>query len=382
MRILFDYQAFSMQTHGGISRCFAELFKHLPNHVDAFLAVHESNNKYIQDIPGINPNGYSLNNFICKKDFIGKDHLHLWADKLRVHKHYPNYNQNYSVELLKEGNFDIFHPTYYDDYFIPFLKGKPYVLTIHDMIPELFEGLDVWQKENKRKLARQAAHIVAVSNQTKTDIIDILKIAEENITVIYNAAPDFLFFSNKSLFSFPYILYVGARSAYKNFDLMLSQLKDFLLSHQDTKLVCSGADFTKSELELISKLGLQDSVIHYFSEEAELGNLYHYASCFIYPSAYEGFGIPILEAYKAECPVLLNNASCFPEIAGKGAFYFELNKEYSNLNTVIEKFWSLSHDEMLQLKQRQKERLKLFSWSESAKALTRVYEEVISRYGV
>lgn len=382
MRILFDYQAFSMQTHGGISRCFAELFKHLPNHVDAFLAVHESNNKYIQDIPGINPNGYSLNNFICKKDFIGKDHLHLWADKLRVHKHYPNYNQNYSVELLKEGNFDIFHPTYYDDYFIPFLKGKPYVLTIHDMIPELFEGLDVWQKENKRKLARQAAHIVAVSNQTKTDIIDILKIAEENITVIYNAAPDFLFFSNKSLFSFPYILYVGARSAYKNFDLMLSQLKDFLLSHQDTKLVCSGADFTKSELELISKLGLQDSVIHYFSEEAELGNLYHYASCFIYPSAYEGFGIPILEAYKAECPVLLNNASCFPEIAGKGAFYFELTKEYSNLNTVIEKFWSLSHDEMLQLKQRQKERLKLFSWSESAKALTRVYEEVISRYGV
>lgn len=73
MRILFDYQAFSMQTHGGISRCFAELFKHLPNHADAFLAVHESNNKYIQDIPGINPNGYSLNNFICKKDFIGKD---------------------------------------------------------------------------------------------------------------------------------------------------------------------------------------------------------------------------------------------------------------------------------------------------------------------
>ena len=378
MKILFDFQAFSMQIYGGISRCFAELYKHLPNHVDAFLAVHESNNKYIQDIPRIKPNGYSLQHFICKKDFIGKDHLHLWVDKLRIHKHYPNYNQNYSIELLKEGNFDIFHPTYFDDYFLPFLNGKPYVLTIHDMIPELFEGIDVWQKEKKRKLAKEAAHIVTVSNQTKKDIIDILKIAEEKITVIYHAAPDSMFFSNRSLFSFPYILYVGARSAYKNFDLMLYQLKDFLNSHQDTKLVCSGADFTQSELELISKLGLQDSVIHFFAEEAEIGNLYHYASCFIYPSAYEGFGIPILEAFKAGCPVLLNKASCFPEIAGEGALYFELDKEYSNLNTIIEKFWLFSQNEIQQLKQRQNDRLKFFSWSESAKALTRVYDQVIS----
>lgn len=381
MKILYDYQAFAMQTYGGVSRCFVELYKHLPKKIEAQISLRESNNRYVQCIENVKPAGYGYKHFICKNDFYGKEHLHLWTDILRKIKYYPNYNQNYTIELLKEGNFDIFHPTYFDDYFLPYLNEKPFVLTIHDMIPELFDGLDNWQKEKKKILAKQASHIIAVSQNTKNDIMDILHIPEDKISVIYHAAPDTASFIDNSFFSFPYILYVGSRTCYKNFRLMLSQLRNFLLSHDEVKLVCTGTPFTESEILYITELGLKDSIIHFFAEESELGNLYHHALCFLYPSAYEGFGIPILEAYKEGCPVLLNRASCFPEIAGEGAFYFELNKERSNLNTVIERFWSLSHDELLQLKQRQKERLKLFSWSESAKALTRVYEEVISRYG-
>ena len=138
IRILYDYQAFSMQKFGGVSRCFVELCKHLPRGFESVFGVRESNNIYIKDIAGIEPENNKYNHFICKYDFWGKGHLHLWYDKLLKTGYYPNYNKNYSIELLEKGDFDVFHPTFYDDYFLPYLGNKPFVLTVHDMIPELY----------------------------------------------------------------------------------------------------------------------------------------------------------------------------------------------------------------------------------------------------
>lgn len=379
MRVLFDYQAFSIQDCGGVSRCFSELYKHLPDDIEADLGLLESNNEYVQGWKGVHPAGYGYSHFICERDFPGKGHLHLWTDCLRKPKYYPNYNKNYCIELLKKGTYDVFHPTYFDPYFLPYLNGKPFVLTIHDMIPELFDGLDERQKENKAELSKRATHIIAVSHHTKKDIINLLHIPEERVSVVHHGAPDNLVINDVPLFPFPYLVYSGSRYRYKNFLLMLRHLRDFLTEHPALRLVCTGANFTEREKTVIADLNLSDSIIHRFIDERDLGTLYHHALCLIYPSAYEGFGLPILEAYKAECPVLLNRASCFPEIAGDAALYFEISDDTTNLADVLETLLNFVPQERAALIERQNRRVLHYSWRNSAQCVADVYRQVLLR---
>ena len=105
--------------------------------------------------------------------------------------------------------------------------------------------------------------------------------------------------------------------------------------------------------------------------------MYHQALCFVYPSEYEGFGIPILEAYKASCPVLLNNASCFPEIAGDAAIYFEMDSNSSDIVDKLECIYSMSTEERHVLLKKQRERLALYSWDKSAMKLVEVYKSIL-----
>ena len=106
-------------------------------------------------------------------------------------------------------------------------------------------------------------------------------------------------------------------------------------------------------------------------------DLYHYALAFIYPSSYEGFGLPILEAYKADCPVLLNNASCFPEIAGDAAIFFNMNEKENNFEEQFETFYYLNGSERNELIKKQKERLKRYSWDKSAKKSAEIYQRFV-----
>ena len=105
--------------------------------------------------------------------------------------------------------------------------------------------------------------------------------------------------------------------------------------------------------------------------------MYANALCFVFPSLYEGFGIPILEAWKCGCPVILNKKSCFPEIAKDAAVYFTLDDDYSDLDKVMEAFLSMSVNEKELLLQRQNKRLLDFSWKKSAEMLLDVYKGVI-----
>lgn len=105
-------------------------------------------------------------------------------------------------------------------------------------------------------------------------------------------------------------------------------------------------------------------------------DLYHYALAFVYPSSYEGFGLPILEAYKAECPVLLNHASCFPEIAEDAAVYFHMDEKRTDFEEQFETFYYLDGIEKKKLIEKQNERLKHFSWKKSALELANIYKHI------
>ena len=177
------------------------------------------------------------------------------------------------------------------------------------------------------------------------------------------------------VFDFKYLLYVGVRSGYKNFQPMLSNIGGFL-KQNDIKLVCTHCDFDKSEQMLIKQLGLENHVVHVFADDNELKNLYHNALAFVQPSLYEGFGIPILEAYQYDCPVFLNDKSVFPEIAKDAAIMFTLDDISHDLDSKLEMFLAYNEAQRQELIERQRKRLMDFSWKESAKKLNEVYHFV------
>ena len=338
MKILFDHQAFDMQRHGGVSNCFVQLISKFPDDVKYELSLLECDNVHLREsnLLLIPPMSQSPRDFLLKKHFYGQGKLYDLYSRFFPQKTSLGRNRLFSIKRLKEGEFDVFHPTFFDDYFLEFLGRKPFVLTIHDMIAELFSRKENSHILQKKRLALAANHIIAVSKQTKEDILKYLDVPDNKVSVIYHGAP----VSNstkaeKALVEGKYILFVGERTGYKCFIPMLRELIPFLENDKTLRIVCTGKCFTKSEKSFFVDQHIQDQMIHIAPSDMGMANLYDHALCFIYPSVYEGFGIPILEAYKAGCPVLLNKKSCFPEIAQDAAIYFYLDYNGSNLADVM-----------------------------------------------
>lgn len=385
MKVLYDLQAFDMQTHGGVSRCFAELYSHRPAFVDAHISVKETDNVYLQEL-GFPPKGTLYKNFLCDKDtklkhFLFKLKYNIQYGKFSRLDKRPLINLFETESVLKKGDFDIFHPTFFDDYFLPFLGKKPFVITVHDMIPEIF-SIDKHQVEQKLAIIPKATHIIAVSERTKQDLVRIMHVPEEKVSVIYHGSDEEPYTpSTTAPIAEEYILFVGTRYEYKNFKAFCKSCVGILKRHPQLKIVCTGVPFSPEEIQFFESLGIKERMVHKFVQTSqELLDLYHYAFTFVYPSKYEGFGIPILEAYKADCPVMLNRASCFPEIAGDAAVFFDLNSEKSDFEEQFETLYRLTGDEREELIQRQRERMKLYSWSKSAAQLADVYKEVLKNY--
>lgn len=387
MRILYDHQAFTLQTHGGVSRCFAELFSHLQKDCKAKISLLESNNVYMSELGIGNPVGYNYQHFILPFHWPYKGKVFTAYNRMRGRGrtyYYDNYcyNQAETIKRLKKGDFDVFHPTFFDDYFLPYLNGKPFVLTIHDMIPELYPqyfSREDFQIKKKKILAPLANAIIAVSENTKRNIIRILNVPEEKVHVVYHGCSFTHMQSSIPIQNNPYILYVGDRYGYKNFGLFLKYVEPVLKLHKELNVVCTGKPFSEAELQVLKELGIKERFVHYWvASDEEFYSLYHYAVCFVYPSAYEGFGIPILEAFQADCPVMLNNASCFPEIAGDAAIYFEMTSDSSNFAEQFESLYSMNETERDYLLAKQRARLKLYSWEKAAIQLANVYQSVLS----
>lgn len=370
MKVLYDYQAFTMQRFGGVSNCFVQLIKNLPSDCEYMIGLKQSNNVHLSEshLMPFSPSKITIDHFRGKVRL-----MHLFNCLLPGFTD-ESINQRYSIELLKEGDFDIFHPTFFNDYFLYYLHKKPFVLTVHDMIPELFWGnlKREMQIRNKKKLCDAASHIIAVSEKTKQDLCEMLHVHPNKVTVIYHASHQQKPVTENPIIKEKYLLYIGARIGYKNFIPMVRSLSQFLYTHKDFRLVCTGPSFTKEEGQLFNKLGISDQIIHYGASDKEMPNLYHYAQCFIYPSLYEGFGIPILEAYEADCPVLLNTKSCFPEIAQQAAVYFTLDSNKDTLVETLNTFLSSFVNREIII-QKQSERLLHFSWEKSAHKLNELY---------
>lgn len=381
MKVLYDFQAFSMQKFGGVSNSFVELIAHLPDKVEYKIALRESDNIHlwranlISDLVN-NKNGEDT--FIRNRNFKGRRFLYSKLTQVLPSFTSTGRNMLYSIEELKNKNFDIFHPTFFNPYFLKYLNNKPFVLTVHDMIPEIMYSYRDKQAIDKQLLVEHADHIVAVSEQTKSDLINILNVDKNKVSVIYHGTPEYDSISSKPLINTKYLLYVGSRQMdYKNFIPMLLEIEQFFREVPDIILVCAGPQFSKKEKEFISKLKIENRVICITPNDKDMCNLFQNATCFIYPSLYEGFGIPILEAFKAKCPVLLNKKSCFPEIAGDAAIYFNLDPSLSNLKEVLLHFVTSPKEKINELINKEQKQMQLYSWKRSSELLYDIYSKVI-----
>ncbi|NGM64776.1 glycosyltransferase family 4 protein [Sphingobacterium sp. SGR-19] len=311
MKILYDHQIFLAQGFGGISRYFSMLMEGIQ---------HTSNVSYSFSMYG-NHDYFQSDEMVLKPDYFQRKRFRRYPQKM------SEANQSYVLKKLLEKDIDVFHPTYYDHYYLDVIR-KPFVITIHDMIYEKYAGFfspnDPTPYE-KRVLIERADKIITISQKTKEDILYYNRIDENKIDVVYHGVDldRIITYEDNMILPEEYVLYVGSRFGYKNFPLFVEAFSYLPTKKKDLKLIVVGSALGVAEKELLYRNNILDKTIQMSVTDSQLNTLYKNAIMLVYPSLYEGFGLPILEAFKNGCPVLLSQASCFPEVAGDAAAFFE-----------------------------------------------------------
>ncbi len=283
------------------------------------------------------------------------------------------------------GRFDIIHPSYTNDLdILDYAGNTPLIVTIHDMTherhPESFAHYDP-TAERKKLFAERAARVIAISETTKNDIVELLHIDPDKIDVIYHGRPmQHVTAASPAEFSLPefYLLFVGKREGYKNFELFLRAAAKLKRDFPSLRFVCTGQDaLNAEELALIDALGLAGKVLHFSMTDAQLALAYEKAAAFVYPSYYEGFGLPILEAFSRRTPVLCARASCFPEIGGDACLFFDPH-DADDLAASVQRLLA-SEDLREEMIGRGRQRLQAFSWQTAARQTADSYRRALAR---
>jgi glycosyltransferase involved in cell wall biosynthesis len=356
MRIVYDYQVFNDQTYGGPSRYICEMAKwmavNLPaSQVQIFGGLHR--NQFLAELP----------------------------DRLVVGQRIPSLPRTVKLMrgvndrlmaawLARQSPIDIFHTSDYAslDRCPP---GAKSVVTVHDMIHEKFRDsaptkyLAEVYPAVKAQAIRRADRIICISEHSKKDLIEILDIEPSKIELIYlghsitatqpiDPRPD--------LGQEPFILFVGMRDWYKNFERTVQAYAQHPHLAKDFRLLfCGSKPFNPAEQQIIAQSGLPpDRILYRGADDNTLAGFYQHASAFLYPSLYEGHGNSPLEALAYNCPVVCTNTSAVPEVMGDAAELvdpYEPESIAAGLANVL-----YSPERSAELVQRGQARIKLFTW--------------------
>lgn len=364
MKIAYDHQIFTKQKYGGISRYFAELTKNLirlEQDVRVFAPLHQ--NEYLANFANTVTSGRHINRYPSKTS-----RLIQYTNSVVAHRQISNWRP------------DIIHKTYYGS--IRSQKTQSaIVITVHDMIHELFfdcAKVDKKTIRDKKLAIKNADHIICISEKTKSDLIELMNTSESKISVVHHGVtPTPVSSLKKFEIPQPYILYVGARGGYKNFHRMLKAVAQTPKLKDNFKVIAfGGGPFTKIEREEIRITGMGDSrVIQVSGDDALLEAYYRCASVFVYPSLYEGFGLPPLEAMAAGCPVISSNMSSMPEVISDAAEFFD-PQSVDSISHALEAVL-YSEERRTDLINKGYIRVQNFSWEKCAEKTLRVYKNLI-----
>lgn len=345
LKITYDDIIYSLQKAGGISVVFTELFKRIKENVFHYLYASATKNFFYEE--SLFPN---------KK---------LWNGKFLSLKRYLNPH-------IKEKESFIFHSTYYR---ICKNKNAINITTVHDFTYEYYRKdfkakLHKWQKRNA---VLNSNGIICISENTKKDLLKFYPEFKGIIKVIYNGYNTEKYVYRPEIAKSRNILFVGARTDYKRFDLAVK----ICMELSDTKLlIVGGGELAETEELLLNEcIGKRFEKLGFLADD-QLCELYNSAFFLCYPSEYEGFGIPILEAQSCGCPVVCQNTSSIPEVAADAGIYIDASDFQSSIQSIKQLYDKTFYED---IRKKGLENVRRFSWEKCVKETLNFYEECFNQ---
>lgn len=349
--------------------------------IDARMINHSGIGTYIRsllttmqqdmDITAILPEGFYEEEYRNLKSISSKASIYSVYEQIDIYS-----------KLIKTKN-SFFHVPHYN---IPLLfRGRMFV-TVHDLIhlkfPQLLpnKAALIYSKFMLNQIGNKAEKIIAVSQNTKNDLMDILNIPEDKIYVIYNGLTKNRAYNIDNVtvvktlkrhgITKKYLLYVGNVRPHKNIDRLLEAFNIVHSKINDIELVITGA--VKGDFRNKSQ---KDIILTGFVSDEDLYCLYNNAEAFVFPSLYEGFGFPPLEAMQHGIPVVCSNSSSLPEIVGDAALMFDPYEAEDISDKIVKVLTDTSLSAIL--KNRGIEQVKKFSLGQFQRNMTDLYKSMI-----
>lgn len=365
MKVAFDHQIFTTQRYGGVSRYFFELASRLPAHG-------------VSEVSVVAP--LYINNYLTT------DSAHRFTRGRYVPDTFGNpyvlleLANRIAAPLAWRGvNPDVVHETWHA--IKPVSKARRRVVTVHDMIHELFadEFPDAARvTAAKRASISRADRIICRSENTRRDLVRLYGIDPARTSVVrqgYSMTIEANAAKMEKGEGRPSLLYVGHRGGYKNFRTLLQAYASSPILQEFVLIAFGGGPLLPDEEEEIRRLGITGRVRFESGSDRELAARYQAATALIYPSKYEGLGLPPLEAMSYGCPVVCSNAGAIPEVVGDAGVYFDPNSP-EELRTDLERVATTEQLQM-DLRARGNARLAAFSWDKCAAETAQIYREII-----
>jgi glycosyltransferase involved in cell wall biosynthesis len=367
--IVVDGVIFQSQARGGISKLFSEI---LPRMCEADDSLHISLLTQGRLKGALPQHRHITHRSIPDIERYLRPNC-VWQSVLPRIKHFTH------NLWTGTGEGKIWHSTYYT---MPEKWTGYSVATVHDMVFELFPqfyngpNFDLF-RQRKRLSVQRADAVICVSDTTRQDVLRLYELDADKVHVVHNACSDIFRRLDgtevpaSSQIEQPFLLYIGNRARYKNFDVLAKAYSLWHRRKEVALVLVGGKSFSESEQQLMEKLAIakQVKLLSNIDDET-LCYLYNRALAFVYPSVYEGFGMPLLEAMACGCPII---ASCIPstvEVAGNSTIYFDPSEEDDLLNALDT---ALSEGRNSERIQAGLERVKFYSWDKTAAQTLEVY---------
>jgi mannosyltransferase len=366
-KVVLDNIIFNLQEYGGISNYWYNLLeKSLENNYIFYFKDNYLNKNYYRSLIKL-PDNFSVED----KNIV----------PLRIKRYLPIRNI--------DKHFDVFHSSYYR-----YAKGNiKNVTTVYDFVYEKYipkynfkRVFHSWQKYWAIKCSN---YIIGISKNTLDDMLRYYpEFKTKKSCVIHLGINDDFYplknknnlikIQNKKLYYNSFFLYFGNRKSYKNFKLLVNAYSALLKNNRNKNVPClvvaGGGEFSKNEKILLRESNLLSSIIKLRRiTNNELNLLYNYCSGFIYPSLYEGFGLPVIEAMKAGAPVICSNSSSIPEVAGEAAIYVDPNNVFELEKALLGLLDNSARKDLIYLGRKQSRK---FSWDKMYGETLEIYNSL------